>query len=163
MVDSDVLEDLRSCDFFRDIADEHLQKLAEICREVAFPAQATIFEEYGRAKTVYVVLSGEISVAICEPDDFCRQIAVVHPGELLGWSPLVGRSRLYDTARTASPVKALAFDGDQLMDFCAANPSFGFEFMRQTARVLSERLSGTRLQLLEMCGIHLPEFQLESD
>ncbi len=112
---------------------------------------------------MYVILSGEVSLAICEPADSCRQISVVGAGELLGWSPLVGRTRLFDTARTTSSVKALAFDGQQLMEFCEGNPTFGFQFMCHTARALSERLSGTRLQLLEMCGVHLPEFQLETD
>jgi CRP-like cAMP-binding protein len=163
MADKGLLEELQNSAFFRDIGEEHLRKLVKICREVEFPAQTTIFEEYELAKDVYVIVSGELSLAICEPSDFCRQIAVVRRGDLMGWSPLVGRTRLYDTARTMTPVKALAFDGKELMDFCGANPTFGFEFMRRTARALAERLSGTRLQLLEMSGVHLPEFPVESD
>jgi CRP-like cAMP-binding protein len=81
----------------------------------------------------------------------------------MGWSPLVGRTRLYDTARALTPVKALVFDGDALMEFCGKNPVFGFRFMHRVACTLAERLSGTRLQLLEMSGVHLPEFPIESD
>ena len=99
------------------------------------------------AKHVYVILSGEISLAIADPKESVRQIGAVHGGDLMGWSPLVGRMRLYDTARTVTPVKTLEFVGSELMDFCAANPTFGFEFMRRVACVLAERLSGARLQL----------------
>jgi hypothetical protein len=35
--------------------------------------------------------------------------------------------------------------------------------MHRVACTLAERLSGTRIQLLEMCGVHLPEFPIESD
>lgn len=59
--------------------------------------------------------------------------------------------------------KALEFDGEDLMQLCMSNPSFGFQFMHRAACTLAERLSGTRLQLLEVGGVHLPEFQLESD
>jgi CRP-like cAMP-binding protein len=158
-----VLEALRHSKFFSGSAEDHLKRLADICRIEEFPARATVFEEFAPAHEVYVILSGEVSIAICEPEDSCKQIAVLHPGELLGFSPLVGRVRLYDTARTLTPVTALAFDGEALMKFCAANPAFGFEFMRHVSCTLAERLSGTRLQLLEMSGVHLPEFPAETD
>ena len=37
------------------------------------------------------------------------------------------------------------------------------DFMRRAAVVLGERLAATRVQLLELSGVHLPEFPLESD
>ncbi len=156
-------ESLQGSEFFRGFDDEHLMRLSEICERQEFPARSTVFEEFERARKVYIILSGEISLAICEVDQVCRQIAVVRAGDLMGWSPLVGRNRLYDTARALTPVLALVFDGDALMEFCAKNPSFGFRFMHRVACTLAERLSGTRMQLLEMGGIHLPEFPLESD
>jgi CRP-like cAMP-binding protein len=158
-----VLEELRKSSFFADAGDDDLCRLAELCSKVEFPAQRTVFEEYAPARDVYVITSGEISLAICEPKVSCRQIAVVHEGDLMGWSSLVGRARLYDTARTLTPVKALKFDGSELVKFCETNPSFGFQFMRRLACTLAERLGGTRLQLLEISGVHLPEFPVETD
>jgi CRP/FNR family cyclic AMP-dependent transcriptional regulator len=163
MYETNLIEKLKTSEFFRGFEDDHLQRLSEICQLEKFPARSTVFEEYERARKVYVILSGEISLAICEPDETCKQIAVVRAGDLMGWSPLVGRARLYDTARTLAPVTALVFDGESLMDFCAKNPVFGFRFMQRVACALAERLSGTRLQLLEMSGVHLPEFPIESD
>jgi CRP-like cAMP-binding protein len=163
MASPTAFEQLRTSSFFSDVSADDLKKLAELCRTVEIPAHKTIFEEYAPAREVYVIVSGEISLAICEPVVSCRQIAVVRAGELMGWSSLVGRARLYDTARTMTPVTALAFDGNELMKFCAANPSFGFTFMHLVACTLAERLSGTRLQLLELSGVNLPEFQMETD
>jgi CRP/FNR family transcriptional regulator, cyclic AMP receptor protein len=158
-----VLDELRKSEILKGIADEHLTRLAAICRAVEFPARSTVFEQYGPAKNVYVIVSGEISLAICDPAESCRQIGVVRGGDLMGWSPLVGRMRLYDTARCVTAVKALEFEGSKLMDFCSANPSFGFEFMRRVACVLAERLSGARLQLAGLSGMFLPEVPVESD
>lgn len=163
MNQTNLIEKLKTSKFFRGFEDDPLQRLSAICQFEEFPARSTVFEQYDLARKVYVILSGEISLAICEPDEVCKQIAVVHAGDLMGWSPLVGRTRLYDTARALTPVQALVFDGDSLMDFCAKNPVFGFRFMQRVACTLAERLSGTRLQLLEMSGVHLPEFPLESD
>jgi CRP/FNR family transcriptional regulator, cyclic AMP receptor protein len=163
MGSTNILDELRKSEFFRGIADEYLVKLASICREVEFPARTTVFEQYELAKDVYIIVSGEISLAICDPSESCRQVALCKSGDLMGWSPLVGRKRLYDTGRTTTAVRALAFVGSELMDFCAANPAFGFEFMRRVAVVLADRLSRARLKLSELGGMFLPEFPVESD
>lgn len=162
MSEADALQFLRGHEFFAGIDESYLQRLAKMCRLTEFPAQTTIFEEFERAKEVYFVLDGQISLAICDASG-CRLITVVGKGELIGWSPLIGRSRLFDTARTNSAVHALVFDGEELVAFCKKNPEFGYEFMRRCAMVLSERLSATRLRLLELGGVHLPEFPYESD
>jgi CRP-like cAMP-binding protein len=163
MSSTTALEELQKSSFFSDVSADDLKKLAELCLTVEFPEQKKIFEEFALAREVYVIVSGEISLAICEPEVSRKQISVVRAGDLMGWSPLVGRARLYDTARTMTPVKALAFDGNELMKFCAANPSFGFKFMHLVACTLAERLSSTRLQLLELSGAYLPEFQMDTD
>jgi CRP-like cAMP-binding protein len=162
MADEKLLELLRGHNFFRGVDEKYLQQLAGMCRLAEFPPRTKIFEEFDRAKEVYFIVDGQISLAICDASG-CRQITLIGQGELLGWSPLIGRSRLFDTARTASKVHVLVFDGQNLVNFCEKNPEFGFEFMRRAARVLADRLSAARVQLLELSGVHFPEFPLESD
>jgi CRP-like cAMP-binding protein len=163
MAETSNLEILRSLEFFHDIAARHLEQLAEILQVVEFPARKTIFQENDRAKEVYFIVSGEVSLVICAPQVSCRQIATVRTGELMGWSPLLSRRRLSDTARTLTPVRAVVFDGAQLLDFCRQHPDFGFEFMRRAAGVLSERLDATRMQLLDLGGVKLPEVAIDTD
>ncbi len=165
MSEKNLISKLKKSRFFSNMNAEDLEKVAEICREVDIPQRTVIFEEYDRAKEVYIILRGQVSLAICEPKQSCRQIAIVGDGDLVGWSALLGRTRLSDTASTLNPVKALVFDGDKLSKFCSDHPSFGFEFMRQAASALALRLGGTRLQLLQMCGSLLPLTgqQIESD
>jgi CRP-like cAMP-binding protein len=156
-------EKLRKNKFFQGISDSDLAKLASLAREVQFPAMAKIFEEHDPATDIYIIEKGEIYLVLPGPDDKLRHIGVVGPGEMMGWSPLVGRTRLYHTARAGTTVHAYAFNGQKLMEFCSTNPSFGFEFMRRAACVLADRLSATRLQLLEHGGYRLPRVQPESD
>src|SRR4029079_19616596 len=136
MTDQTKLEKLKSVDFFKEFPAEQMEKRANEFREIDLRAGSTVFKEYDRAKDVYVILSGEIGLAICDAKNSCRQIGVLRTGDLMGWSTLVGRARLYDTALAMSDVKALAIDGEKLMKFCAANPAFGFGFMHSVAGVL---------------------------
>ncbi len=158
-----ILEALRGMEFFHDIGDEHLQRLAEIAQVVEFPAQTTIFSENDSATDVYIVISGKVALVTCTPKVGCRTLTEVGPGELMGWSPLVGRARLSDTAHSLTAVSAISINGEALLSLCGQNPQFGFEFMHRAAQVLAQRLSATRMQLLDMTGHRLPEVALESD
>lgn len=162
MTEIETTQLLRDLEFFQDIDEVYLRELAGLCRQREFPAYTTIFEEYDRAKEVYFIVEGVIPLAVCDARG-CRQIAVVGRGDLMGWSALIGRTRLFDSARTATPVKCLVFEANELLRFCKAHTDFGYEFMRRAAQVLGERLSETRRRLLETSGMQLPEFQLESD
>jgi len=163
MSEANILETLRSLEFFHGIEVERLEELAKIARLVEFPANSNIFRENDTAKDMYLIISGQVSLVICQPNVGCRQLMEVGDGELIGWSPLVARPRLSDTAKTLTPTKVIAFDGEQALAFCSEDPQFGFEFMSRVAQVLAQRLSATRVKLLEMSGFQLPDVQLESD
>ena len=147
MSDATILETLRGVECLHDMADEHLGRLAEMSRPIYF----------------YPLVSGKVALDMCAPKVGCRQLMEVGPGEIVGWSPLVERERLSDTALTLTDTKTIALNGEEILRLCADNPQFGFEFMRRAAIALSQRLSATRLQLLEVSGFHLPDVQIESD
>ncbi len=154
---------LRELEFFHGIADENIERLAAISRRVDFPAHHAIFREDELANDVYLITEGRVSLIICAPKVGCRQLMEIGRGELIGWSPLVGRSRLSDTAQTLTPARAIAMDGERVLALCAENPRFGFEFMRRAAETLAERLNATRMQLFKMGGMTLPQVQIETD
>jgi CRP/FNR family transcriptional regulator, cyclic AMP receptor protein len=160
---SELISALRGVEFFEGFADEHLKRVAAISQHVEFPAHHVIFHEDERAKEVYVILSGRVSLVYCAPRVGCRQLMEVGPGELVGWSPLVGRARLSDSAQTLTPTAAIAMDGERILALCEENPRFGFEFMHRAAQTLASRVNATREQLFKLNGALLPEVQLESD
>ena len=163
MNEQEILESLRTVEFFHDIDEEHLKRVSAISRFVEFTAQQDIFHEDELAKDVYAIISGKVSLVICTPEAGCRQLMVAADGDLIGWSPVVGRHRLSDTAHTLAPTKAIAIDGPGILALSEQHPEFGFEFMKRVAQVLAERLSATRMQILDICGVRLPEVVLESD
>ena len=163
MTKEKVVDELRGVEFLHEFPEEYLNHLADISRLVEFPARSTIFREKDEARDVYVVISGQVSLVICAPGVGCRELMKVGPGDLIGWSPLVGRSRLSDTAHAVTGVTAIAIPGEKLLGLCDEFPKFGFDFIHRAAKVLASRLSATRLQMLKMTGHALPEIQIESD
>ena len=164
MTEAETFELLKQMEFFQGFREEHLEKLAAIGSVVQFGPRETVFQQDQFAKFVYVIVSGQVGLAVCDQHkSICREISVIGHGELMGWSPIVNRPRLFDSARTRTPVKAIRFEGSALRQLCEQDKGFGYEFISHAAHVLAHRLGDTRLQLLEQTGLDLPEFALESD
>ena len=159
----EILNPLNKAEFFRGIAKKHLERVATISKIEEFPAHHDIFHENESARDIYFVINGRVSLAVCTPHAGCRQLMEVGPGELMGWSPLVGRPLLSDTARTLTPTTVITIDGQKILKLCAEDPEFGFEFMHRVAKTLSTRMSAIRLQLLQLGAPLLPRVQIESD
>jgi CRP-like cAMP-binding protein len=163
MPDDEIVNMLRNVEFFQGIADDDLRKAAGISKVVEFPGRHDIFHENEPAGDVYFIVSGRVSLIICSPAVGCRQLMECSDGELIGWSPLVGRALLSDTAQTITATKLIAMDGQRVLALCRQDPQFGFEFMHRAAEALAARLNAARMQLMKMSGRLLPEAQIESD
>lgn len=163
MSDPTMRRTLQNIPFFQDLPEEDLEKFAAMSRFVEFPANAVMFRELQPARDVFVILQGRVSLVIFEPGLGGRELNQVGVGDLIGWSTMLGRSQLSDTARTLEPVKAIAIDGERLRSLCNEDPRFGFKSMHLLARALSQRLDAMRALLVQKCGSQLPELPLESD
>ena len=163
MTVQNMTDELRKSSFFKDFPEDHLLDLVAIASEKTYKSRQEIFHQNEVAKDVFLITSGKVALVICEPGLGCRKIMDVKDGDLIGWSPLLDRPRLSDSARTLTPTEVIAFDGAKLLELCEENPIFGYQFMRCTAKVLSERLRAIRWQLVDLHGTNLPEVALESD
>ena len=157
------LEVLRGLEALQDVSDESLEELAAIGREVEFPAGQTIFRQCEKAKDVFLIVRGKVSVAVCDSKVGCRKVAEVTSGGLLGWSPLLRRPLLSAAAQAVEPVQAIAVNGEELLALCDHSPTLGYELMHRVAVVLADRLASTRMHLLDIGGAQFPEVQIESD
>jgi CRP-like cAMP-binding protein len=153
---NDIVSALRGMRALEGLSHEHVDRLASIAEEVAFPAGAIIFREGDPATDVYLLMEGSVSVEICAPSVGCRRILTVAEGELLGWSPVLEQGKLTASARTQAPTLAVKINGQRLLALCDEDPRFGYEFMRRAALALAKRLSATRLQLLNLYGSEMP-------
>ena len=156
MSQQELLSTLRDLRFLHDIAEEYLQQIVKVATLVEFPTGHVIFRDGEPTANIYLMVDGKVSLEVCAPGRGCQRILTVGTGELLGWSPLLEQTRSTATARAITPVRAVAINGGQVLSLCEHNPQLGFEFMRSTALALAQRLSATRMQLLDVYGEQIP-------
>jgi CRP/FNR family transcriptional regulator, cyclic AMP receptor protein len=147
MKKNNLIETLQGIRFLHDIDSAHLEQIADIAQISEFDKHDVVFQEGDRAKRVYFVVSGKLSLELSPSTDYRKQLVCVGPGEMLGWSSLVENTRFAATAIGTEPTQLVSVDGERLRAICDADPKFGYEFMRRTMKGLAMRLTETWRQL----------------
>ena len=144
---------LRDHPYLEGLKPNHLQKLADMAMEVQFGRDQVIFREGDDCRKFYLIIQGQVALEIYTPGRVLR-IQTLGEGDELGWSSMLMRNAKHFLARALGPVRALEFDGIELLKACHENPEFGFAFMYRLLGVVAQRLQATRVQILDIYSPH---------
>ena len=140
-------QDMEKVPFLQELGGSHAERLARLASSKEYSPGAVIFQQGQDFPYLCLVLEGKVSLDVAVSG---HEVAEVHrggPGELLGWSPVLGRRAMTATGKAATPLRLAVIEVDQVLKLCASDPSFGNAFHRQVAQVLSSRLDETRRRL----------------
>ncbi|MFI6335511.1 cyclic nucleotide-binding domain-containing protein [Streptomyces sp. NPDC050535] len=136
------------------LSPDHRERLLGLAREVSFPADGKIFEAGGSADRFWVVRSGTVSLYQQVIADRRMSVAMLGPGDLLGWSWLFPPHRWDFGAEAFSPVRGYEFDAGEVRTLCEADASLELSLTRTIAAILAHRLETTRAALIEHYARH---------
>lgn len=143
-------QDDLSLEIFRGLSRQHLDELygmMELCR---FSKNEKIFEQGQKAKYLYILLSGEVSVDYKPYDAPLLTVARISPGNVFGWSAALGRE-IYTSGATAIEAgEAFRLSISQLRLICDGNPEVGAILLDRLASGIAERLKNTHSQVLTL-------------
>lgn len=150
-------EELGSVRALRGLELPHLQKLAAIARPRECPEGAILFREGDDSPFLFLIFSGEVVLEFKAGDHPPTAIYAAGPGDMLGWSPILGRRAMTATARASAPCRLSVLEVGRVAELIQEDPHFGVAFMRQIALIVSDRLAATRHCLAAVHGSgHLP-------
>ena len=159
--DMTLAEEMGDVQALRNLGTPHVQKLAAIAHPRDCPVGAILFREGDDSSYIFVLLSGAVLLEVNMPDRGPTAIYAAGPGELLGWSPVLGRHSMTATAKVATPCRLAVLEVAQVRELIDQEPRFGVAFLRQLALIVSDRLGATR-QCLAAARDHcqLPRFNV---
>lgn len=112
--------------------------------------EETIFREGDHSLYLYIVKSGKIAIEVHLPSKGARTSLTVGPGDIFSWSALVEPRIETAGARAVEESEVLGIKGGALTDLCREDLALGSVVYRALTQVISARLIGTRLQLLDI-------------
>jgi CRP-like cAMP-binding protein len=147
----------------QNLDEQHLNEIAMMARLQECKPETVVFDQGQGSPFIYLVLSGKVGLEVEEPDGKSVPVSTIGPGELVGWSPVLGRHAMTATARAVTACRLAVLDVREILDLCERDPHFGVAFLRQIALVLSERLWDTRRNLARaLCHRPLLAASMES-
>lgn len=138
--------------FFRDLAEKDLEFIGG-CGEIAkYAAGDYLARENESADHFFVIRAGRVAVETFLPDRGPLCLQTLHDRDVFGWSWLFPPYIWTFDARALDEVRAIRLNGKCLREKCEAEPRLGFQLMKRFARMATERLQATRIQLLDVYG-----------
>lgn len=140
--------------FFKGLDPAYLKILVGCASNVRFDAGQFILREGEAANNFYIIRHGKVAVEIFSPNRGAVTIQTIGEGDVLGWSWLIPPYHWRFDAKAVEPIRALALDGKCLRTKCEKDHDLGYELLKRFAHIITGRLEATRLQLLDVYGVH---------
>ena len=140
---ADVKDLLRGVAIFKDLDDDEIQQVAEVCKPEDFVSGEYIFREGESGNRLYLVVEGEVRISRNVPGSGEEALAVLKTGALFGEMAVFDRSERSTDAISNGGTKTLTIsrpDFEILLDF---NRELAYKVLWACVRLLSARLRST--------------------
>jgi CRP-like cAMP-binding protein len=144
---------VREHPFFAGMKEEFLELISSCAKNVRFEAGEYVFREGQPADQFYLLRSGRVAIQLSAPERVLT-VQTVGEDEIVGASWLVPPYRWGFDAKALELTRAIAMDAACLRGKSEGDHDLGYELMKRFMPVLIQRLHATRLQILDVYGVH---------
>jgi CRP/FNR family transcriptional regulator len=137
-------EELAKVGFLQELGEPYLGKIAAIARLKECGKGTVLFSEGEASPVIYFILSGEVKLVTRLIDEEPFTIYTAGPGELIGWSSLLGRNAMTATACVSARSRLAVLDAKKILTLCEQDPHLGLAFLHQVIVFMSDRLASIR-------------------
>jgi CRP-like cAMP-binding protein len=122
---------LKSADLFLGMGKEFVKEAMDISTKLSQTDGGYLFHQGDHASHFYILLKGKVKLSLGKTG---RVMYVTeHPGEIIGWSSLIGLDVYSTSAECVEPTNLLRFDRDRFLTILEKNSD--------NAAILFKRLS----------------------
>ncbi len=149
------IEALKKANLFGSLPDAQLKAIAQLGQEETFGPGEEIFKQDQKAKTLYVLLDGAVTLMFTVGTEAQEETDLMvetldQTGSVFGTAALINPFIYNVTARCAKSTKALAIDSAGFQDIIRHEPIIGFEVMTKLAQIYFNRLNTTRTAITNL-------------
>jgi CRP-like cAMP-binding protein len=134
---------LRRVAIFKDLDEDELKQVADVCREEKFVSGEYIFREGEHGNRLYLTVDGEVRISRDVPGGGEEALAVLKAGALFGEMAVFDRTERSTDAISNGGTTVLTIaraDFEILLDF---NRDLAYKVLWASVRLLSSRLRST--------------------
>jgi CRP-like cAMP-binding protein len=129
---------LKMGDFIMGMGKEFATAAMEISDKMSLNQGNILFSDGDAAGYFYVLLKGQVQLSLGKTGPVVYRAR--HPGEMIGWSCLIGRETYSATAECVEPSDLLRFDRESFLKILKKKPANEARLFRRLAEMLGNRL-----------------------
>ena len=129
---------LKMGDFIMGMGKEFATEAMDISEKLSLNEGNIIFNVGDAAGHFYVLLKGQIQLSLGQTGPVVYQARI--PGEIIGWSCLIGRETYSASAECAESTDLLRFDREGFLKILTKNPANEALLFKRLAEMLGNRL-----------------------
>lgn len=129
---------LKQGDLFWGMDKDFVKAAMDSTTKLALEEGDVVFREGDPAKAFYILVKGRVKLTL---GDKSREVYVAYqPGEVIGWSSLIGRDNLSATAHCLESTILSKVDRQKFLDLLNQYPAEGATLFQRVATMLGNRL-----------------------
>ncbi len=129
---------LKMGDVIMGMGKEFATEAMNISEKLSLDGGKIIFSTGETADYFYVLLKGQVQLSLGDSGPVVYQVR--QPGEIIGWSCLVGRDTYSASAECLEAAELLRFDREGFLEILGKNPASEALLFRRLATMLGNRL-----------------------
>jgi CRP-like cAMP-binding protein len=149
---------LKEFSFFKDFSGDQLKKMATFATEESHLAGEHMYQKGDAARSLFLVKEGKVVMFMenymgAGKTPMQVTVDIITKGESMGWSAVVEPFIYTLGAHCIDNTKLIAFDAKKLRKLMDEDSVLGFRIMHAVAKVISTRLTHTRIILIGERGL----------
>jgi len=129
---------LKIGDFIMGMGREFATEAMDISEKLSLSEGEVLFNVGDSAGHFYVLLKGHVQLSLGKTGPVVYQAR--HPGEIIGWSCLIGREAYSASAKSTESTNLLRFDRESFLRILTKNPANEALLYKRLAEMLGNRL-----------------------
>jgi CRP-like cAMP-binding protein len=129
---------IKMSDFFMGMGKNFTMEVLDISERISQKEGDLLFHEGDPAKHFYVLLKGRVKLSLGDTGPVVYMVR--HPGEIIGWSGLIGRDVYSASGECMETTNLLKFDRDNFLEILNKYPQNEALLFKRLAQMLGNRL-----------------------
>jgi len=130
--------DIQKADLLRGLSRDCMNAIMDIAIQESYGEGSYLFLRGDPAGCFYLLLMGRVKLHLGETGKIVHHVS--RPGEIIGWSGLVGREAYSASAECTAPAELHKIEVGRLRKIMEKNPVDGFVFFKNLSKIMGDRL-----------------------
>ena len=129
---------IKMSDFFMGMGRDFTMEVLDIADKLSQQEKDILFQEGDPARHFYVLLKGRVKLSLGDTGPVVYMVR--QPGEIIGWSGLIGRDVYSASGECMEPTNLLKFDRNVFLKILSKYPKNEALLFKRLAEMLGKRL-----------------------